>query len=85
MDRGAWRAIVHGSQTVQHNLATTQQIISGLNLNSDYNQSSHITVMWLFVCCFKHYIPSLHIDITLSLGFIHICLQDSSTLGVSIW
>ena len=25
MDRGAWRAIVHGSQRVGHNLATEQQ------------------------------------------------------------
>ena len=25
MDRGAWRATVHGSQRVRHNLATKQQ------------------------------------------------------------
>ena len=74
-----------GSQRVRHSLATTQQIISGLNLNSDDNQISHITVIWLFVCYFKRYIPSLHLGITLSLGFLHTCLQDSSTLGVILW
>ena len=85
MDRGAWWATVHGVSKSLTQLSNYKQIISGLNLNSDDNQISHITVMWLFISYFKHYIPSLHIDITLSLGFLHTHLQDSSTLGVSIW